>query len=216
MNLGLYRNCFLVGLSAAAAIGPIFVLVFNRGALYGFKKGFITALGAAIGDGLLFGLSFIGLLRFLETSRKIIIAMDLIVSILLIFIGIRMLIKKQSYESDRLECKEPSIVTISKSFILTIINPITIFFFMFISVKVIPENVISISRIDSLIASSMISLGSLTTFSTVAISARNLRKTLGEKQLHLATYATAIAFIILGVYFSFDLGKQIAKYFCWL
>lgn len=216
MNLDLYRNCFLVGLSAAAAIGPIFVLVFNRGALYGFKKGFITAFGAAIGDGLLFGLSFIGLLSFLEKSRKIIIAMDLLVSFLLIFIGIRMLLKKQSYESGQLECKEPAIVTISKSFILTIINPITIFFFMFVSVKVIPENVISISRIDSLIASSMISLGSLTTFSTVALSARNLRKTLREKQLHLATYATAIAFIILGVYFSFDLVKQIAKYFDYL
>ena len=51
MNLILYRNCFLVGLMSAAAIGPIFVLVFNRGALYGFRKGFITALGAAIGDG---------------------------------------------------------------------------------------------------------------------------------------------------------------------
>jgi len=216
MNFTLYRNCFLVGLSAAAAIGPIFVLVFNRGALYGFKKGFITALGAAIGDGLLFGLSFIGLLSFLESSRKIVIAMDLVVSILLIFIGIRMLIKQQSYDSDTLECKEPAIVTIARSFILTLINPITIFFFMFISVKVIPENVVSISRIDSLIASAMISLGSLTTFSTVAISARNLRKTLGQKQLHLATYATAIAFVIIGIYFSFDLVKQIAKYFCWL
>ncbi|KKQ11450.1 MAG: hypothetical protein US22_C0026G0009, partial [candidate division TM6 bacterium GW2011_GWF2_36_6] len=111
---------------------------------------------------------------------------------------------------------EPAIVTIARSFILTLINPITIFFFMFISVKVIPENVVSISRLDSLIASAMISLGSLTTFSTVAISARNLRKTLGQKQLHLATYATAVAFVIIGVYFSFDLVKQIAKYFGWL
>jgi len=216
MNLILYRNCFLVGLTAAAAIGPIFVLVFNRGALYGFRKGFITALGAAMGDGLLFGLSFIGLLSFLETSRKIVIAMDLVVSILLIFIGIRMLTKQQSYDSDNIECKEPPFVTIAKSFALTIINPITIFFFMFISVKVIPDNIVAISRMDSLIASTMLSLGSLTTFSTVAFFARSLRKTLGQKQLHLATYATAIAFVIIGIYFSFDLTKQIVKYFGWL
>ncbi len=216
MNLILYRNCFLVGLSAAAAIGPIFVLVFNRGALYGFRKGFITALGAAMGDGLLFGLSFVGILGFLETSRKVVMAMDLVVSMLLIFIGIRMLIKQQSYDSDQIECKEPALVTIAKSFALTLINPITIFFFMFISVKVIPDNIVTISRIDSLTASIMLALGSLTTFSTVAIFARSLRKTLGQKQLHFATYATSIAFIILGLYFSFDLIKQIVKYFGWL
>jgi threonine/homoserine/homoserine lactone efflux protein len=216
MNLILYRNCFLVGLSAAAAIGPIFVLVFNRGALYGFRKGFVTAIGAAIGDGLLFCLSFIGLLSFLETSRKIVIAMDFVVSILLIFVGIKMLTRQQSYESNALECKEPTLVTITKSFVLTVINPLTIFFFMFISVKVIPENIVAVSRIDSLIASAMISLGSLTTFSTIALFARNLRRTIGQKQLHLATYATAIAFVVIGIYFSFDLVKQIAKYFGWL
>ena len=216
MIVTLYRNCFLVGLSAAAAIGPIFVLVFNRGALYGFRKGFITALGAAMGDGLLFGLSFVGVLGFLETSRKIVIAMDLVVSMLLIFLGIRMLTKQQSYDSNQIECTEPAFITIAKSFVLTIINPITIFFFMFISVKVVPDNIVTISRVNSLIASAMISLGSLTTFSTVALLARSLRKTLGQKQLHFATYATSVAFIVLGLYFSFDLVKQIVKYFGWL
>jgi putative LysE/RhtB family amino acid efflux pump len=215
MNLILYRNCFLVGLTAAAAIGPIFVLVFNRGALYGFRKGFITALGAAMGDGLLFGLSFVGVLGFLESSRKIVIAMDLFVSMILMFVGIRMLIKKQEYKTNGLECTEPAVVTVARSFLLTIINPITIFFFMFISVKVVPGRTV-VPHIDSLIASSMLALGSLTTLSTVAFFARHVRKTLGDKQLHYATYVTGVTFVILGLYFSFDLIKQILKYFHWL
>lgn len=216
MNLILYRNCFLVGLSAAAAVGPIFVLVFNRGALYGFKKGFATALGAAIGDGTLFGLSFIGMLQFLEQSRRIVIGMDLVVSLVLTILGINMLTKKQADISDKLECKEPMLTTSAKSFLLTIINPLTIFFFMFISVKVIPESMHSITRLDSLIASTMISLGSLTTFSTVAFVARSLRRTVKQKQLHLAAQITGLAFIILGMYFSFDLIRQISKFFGWL
>jgi putative LysE/RhtB family amino acid efflux pump len=215
MNLILYRNCFLVGLTAAAAIGPIFVLVFNRGALYGFRKGFITALGAAIGDGLLFGLSFLGVLGFLETSRKIVIAMDLFVSMILIFVGIRMLIKKQEHKAHGLECTEPAAITVFRSFILTLINPLTIFFFMFISVKVIPGRT-AVPHLDSFIASLMIALGSLTTLSIVAFFARHVRKTLGDKQLHYATYATGFVFVILGLYFSFDLIMQILKYFHWL
>ena len=216
MNLILYRNCFLVGLSAAAAVGPIFVLVFNRGALYGFKKGFATALGAAIGDGTLFGLSFIGMLQFLEQSRRIVIGMDLVVSLVLTILGINMLTKKQTDISDKLECKEPMLTTSAKSFLLTIINPLTIFFFMFISVKVIPESMHSVTRLDSLIASAMISLGSLTTFSTVAFVARSLRRTVKQKQLHLAAQITGLAFIALGMYFSFDLIRQIAKFFGWM
>jgi threonine/homoserine/homoserine lactone efflux protein len=125
-----------------------------------------------------------------------------------------MLTKKQEYKAG-IECTEPIIATIAKSFTLTIINPITIFFFMFISVKVVPGR-IAVPHLVSLIASSMISLGSLTTFSIVAFFARNVRKTLGDKQLHYATYVTGIAFVILGLYFSFDLIRQILKYFHWL
>jgi threonine/homoserine/homoserine lactone efflux protein len=216
MNLILYRNCFLVGLTAATAVGPIFVLVFNRGALYGFKKGFATALGAAIGDGTLFGLSFIGILKFLEQSHRIVIGMDLVVSLVLIILGVRMVTNQPKEISDKLECKEPILITAAKSFLLTVINPITIFFFMFISVKVIPENMLTITRLDSLLASAMISMGSLTTFSTVAFVARSLRQTVKPEQLRVAAHITGLAFILLGMYFSFDLIRQIAKFFEWL
>jgi threonine/homoserine/homoserine lactone efflux protein len=216
MNLILYRNCFLVGLLAATAVGPIFVLVFNRGALYGFKRGFATALGAAIGDGTLFGLSFIGILNFLEQSRRIVIGMDLVVSLVLIIIGMRMLTKHPKKISGTLECQEPILITAAKSFTLTVINPLTIFFFMFISVKVIPSHMATVTRLDSLVASTMIAMGSLTTFSTVALAARSFRKTVKPEHLQIASHITGFAFILLGAYFSFDLIKQITKFFGWL
>lgn len=211
MNFSFFRNCFIVGASAASAVGPIFVLVFNRGASYGFRRGFETAIGAAIGDSLLFGLSLLGLLQVLETSRRFLITMDLTVSVLLIYLGIRMLKKQQSYLSESLNYSENFLITIIKSFTLTLVNPLTIFFFMFISVKIIPANVIRLATTDIITASTMLGLGSLTTFSLVAIGGKLLGHTLDRKQLFIASHVTGVIFIGIGLYFSFDFVLQILK-----
>lgn len=211
MNFSFFRNCFIVGASAASAVGPIFVLIFNRGAIYGFRRGFETAIGAALGDSLLFGLSLLGLLQVLETSRRFLIAMDLTVSILLIFLGIRMFRKQQNYLSESMNYTENFIVTIIKSFTLTLINPLTVFFFMFISVKIMPENVARLATNDIIKASSMLMLGSLTTLSLVAIGGKLLGHTLDRKQLYIASHITGLFFIGIGLYFSFDFVLQILK-----
>jgi threonine/homoserine/homoserine lactone efflux protein len=213
MNINLFRNCFLVGASAASAVGPIFVLIFNRGATYGFRRGFETAIGAALGDGVLFGLSMLGILQVLETSKKFLIAMDLVVSILLIYLGIRMFRKHQRYLSDSLDYEESFWLTIGRSFLLTIVNPLTIFFFMFISVRIMPENISRLAPLDFIIASLMLSLGSLATFSLVSFAGKMLGHTLERKQLFIASYLTGLIFIGMGLYFSFDFVKLVIQSF---
>lgn len=211
MNLSLFRNCFLIGATAASAVGPIFVLIFNRGATYGFRRGFETAIGAAIGDGILFGLSLLGILQVLETSRKFLIAMDLAVSILLIYLGVRMFKKQQHYLSESMNYTENFLITIIRSLLLTLVNPLTVFFFMFISVKIMPENVTRLAPVDFIIASTMLALGSLATFSLVALGGKLLGHNLDRKQLFITSYITGIIFICIGLYFSFDFVIQILK-----
>ncbi|KKQ32337.1 MAG: hypothetical protein US49_C0010G0037 [candidate division TM6 bacterium GW2011_GWF2_37_49] len=211
MNFTLFRNCFLIGVTAASAVGPIFVLIFNRSASYGFKRGFETAIGAAVGDGLLFGLSMLGILQVLETSRKFLIAMDLTVSVLLIYLGIIMFKKQQHYLSESMNCTENFLITIGRSLFLTLVNPLTVFFFMFISVKIMPENVVRLASPDFIIASTMLSLGSLTTFSLVALGGKLLGHNLDRKQLFITSYVTGVLFICIGLYFSFDFVVQILK-----
>jgi len=213
MNINLFKNCFFVGATAASAVGPIFVLIFDRGALYGFKRGFETAVGAALGDGLLFGLSMLGILQVLETSRKFLIGMDLFVSILLIYLGLRMFRKQQSYLSDSLDYEESFWLTIGRSFLLTIVNPLTIFFFMFISVKIMPENITRLASLDFIISSLMLSAGSLATFSLVSFAGKMLGHTLDRKQLFIASYITGLIFIVIGLYFSFDFIKLVVQSF---
>ena len=58
MDYSILVGCFFVGVLASSSVGPIFVLTFNRGAIYGFLRGFATALGASIADGLYFFLGF--------------------------------------------------------------------------------------------------------------------------------------------------------------
>ena len=211
MNFTLFRNCFLIGATAASAVGPIFVLIFNRGASYGFKRGFETAIGAALGDGLLFGLSLLGILQVLETSRKFLIAMDFVVSILLIYLGIKMFKRQQHYLSESMNYTENFLVTIARSFFLTLVNPLTVFFFMFISVKIMPENVVRLAPPDFIIASTMLSLGSLATFALVALGGKLLGHNLDRKQLFITSYVTGVLFICIGLYFSFDFVVQVLK-----
>lgn len=211
MNIVLFRNCYLVGATAASAVGPIFVLIFNRGALYGFRRGFETAIGAALGDGVLFGLSMLGILQVLETSRKFLIGMDLVVSILLIYLGILMFRPQQKYLPESVDNEESFWLTIGRSFLLTIVNPLTIFFFMFISVKIMPENIVRLAPMDFILSSLMLTLGSLTVFSLVSLAGKMLGHTLDRKQLFIAAYITGVVFIVMGLYFSFDFVKLIVQ-----
>jgi threonine/homoserine/homoserine lactone efflux protein len=139
--------------------------------------------------------------------------MDLFVSILLIYLGLRMFRKQQSYLSDSLDYEESFWLTIGRSFLLTIVNPLTIFFFMFISVKIMPENITRLASLDFIISSLMLSAGSLATFSLVSFAGKMLGHTLDRKQLFIASYITGLIFIVIGLYFSFDFIKLVVQSF---
>src|SRR3989304_9647410 len=96
MNIWFYVKCFLIGISASSAMGPIFILTFNRGALHGFLKGFATAMGSALADGLFFMLGLFAILERLENSPKALLALNCIGGIFLIILGMQALRKQQN------------------------------------------------------------------------------------------------------------------------
>jgi threonine/homoserine/homoserine lactone efflux protein len=199
MNTLFLIKCFFLGFSAASAVGPIFVLTFNRGALYGFLKGFATAFGAAIGDGFLFGLGLCGILNFLEESRRCAMAMDIIGGISLVIMGIRMFEGKQKLITD--VPFNGFIYTMSKSLLLTVINPITVFFFMFMGFNLFPDGLCVISFLNIFLGCAMVSCGSLTLLSIVALIASRVRNVLSVRRLVTISHITGVIFVILGLYF---------------
>jgi len=84
MKLIFLLRCYGLGVLSTLGIGPIFILTFNRGAVYGFLHGFFTALGSCIADAILFALGLLGILAIVQQSHNTIIAMDLFGGVLLI------------------------------------------------------------------------------------------------------------------------------------
>ena len=87
MDLIILTRCFFVGVLASSSLGPMFVLTFNRGALYGFSRGFATGVGASLADGFYFFLGLMGVLTVLEESRHFMFWLDTVGGILLIILG---------------------------------------------------------------------------------------------------------------------------------
>lgn len=206
-----YLKCYAVGLSAASAVGPIFVLTFNRGAWYGFSRGFATAFGAACGDGILFFLGLLGVLRLLGEYHGTILVMDLVGGFFLISLGLRSFKGRQKYVNDPHLVSLPPILTIIKSLFLTIANPLTVLFFMFVGVRILPEDVVLLPLRQIAFGSAFVFTGSLTILATVALVASRLGQSISEHWLRTISYVTGVIFLGIGFYFCGDFVVRVLK-----
>ncbi len=216
MDSQFYLKCYAVGLSVASAVGPIFVLTFNRGAWYGFARGFATAFGAACGDGFLFFLGLLGVLRLLGEYHGTLLAMDIIGGAFLLHLGFRSFKGHQKYVSDAPIVSAPPILTVMKSFFLTVANPLTVLFFMFVGVRILPEEVYSLPLRQVTFGSLCVFAGSLTILTTVAFTASHLGQAISERRLRNVSQVTGAVFLGLGSYFFYDFVVRILKIFHWL
>jgi threonine/homoserine/homoserine lactone efflux protein len=202
MDYMILVKSFFVGLLASSSLGPIFVLTFNRGAIYGFSRGFATAVGACIADGFYFFLGLMGVLTVLEESHKFMFLLDTLGGVLLIILGIYSI--KKSKQSMKISCVGESLsigLTMAKSFILTILNPLVVFFFMFIGVQILPEGVQTLKLRSVLSCSMMVMIGSLSVLSCVALFSSFVGSCISEKKLKIISFVTGLLFLGIGTYF---------------
>ncbi len=211
MNYLYLGKCFLVGVSAASAIGPIFVLTFNNAALHGFFRGFCTALGAALGDGFLLFLGLLGALNVLETSTKYQIIIDFAGGILLVLFGISMLFAHRDVDTQAAISLDSTISSIVKAFVSTTINPLALFFFMFISTQILSTQKTVLSLTEIATGSGMAALGSLTVFTLVAYLARVVGNAISSRNLRILSITTGTIVIIIGGYFCIDGVQELIK-----
>jgi threonine/homoserine/homoserine lactone efflux protein len=201
MDLSVYLRCFLVGVLASSALGPIFVLTFNRGAIYGFLRGFATAFGACFADGLYFFLGLIGALAVLKESQEIVVFLDIAGGLLLIGLGVYFLRKARCGSvTVRIEGKLGVLLTVAKSFLLTILNPLVFFFFVFVGPQILPEGVTSLHLSEVFFGSLMVSIGSLTVLSLVSLIASFIGSCISKRMLRLISFITGLVFIGVGMY----------------
>lgn len=184
-------------------LGPIFILVINRSTLYGVWNGIATALGAAMADSLFFTLALLGALNFVQKHQNFILIAESMSGIAIILFGLLML--KQKQREKNLQIKGQSILlTIARSFFLTLLSPFVAIFFMFASIHVVPAGSINLCMHDILAGSITVGLGSFLGLSTIAFMAGSLRSTLNAERIARFGFYSGLLFIGTGIYLVLD------------
>lgn len=129
--LGTFSRGFLIGLSIAAAVGPISLLCIRKMLADGRLAGFVCGMGAATADGLYgcvaaFGLTWIGELLVEQQ-----VWLRLIGGLFLVYLGARTFLDRSVEASE--STVTPDSAGLAKSyastFVLTVANPMTILSF---------------------------------------------------------------------------------------
>jgi threonine/homoserine/homoserine lactone efflux protein len=132
MNIPVFLQSMLIGFSIAAPVGPIGILCIRRTLLKGRWAGFATGLGAATADAFYgaiaaFGLTFLA--NFLINQS---VWMRIGGGLFLIFLGIKFLGTKPSYERENYinsNSERRLFQDFLSTFLLTLSNPLTILSF---------------------------------------------------------------------------------------
>lgn len=204
MDVQFLFSSFIIGILAASGCGPIFILTFNRSAVCGFWKGFMTAVGASIGDAAYFLLGLFGALAVISEFEYFIFFLDLIGGILLIGLGIHSFRKMKQVVCATVECSNSVFFSVSKGFMLTVLNPLVVLFFMAITLQALPDNVSEFSRALVVVSSFFVFLGSLVVLSGVSLVASCLGSCITTKKLRLMSGGSGIVFILFGLYLFVD------------
>ncbi len=112
-----------------------------------------------------------------------------------------MLRNTPTYIHQRLGGNEPYFGTIIKSFLLTVINPLAIIFFLIVSVQLLPAGQMRLPFNQIIAASLTVGLGSLSALGFIAFIASRVGKSLSITYHLKISHITGIIFIGIGLYF---------------
>jgi len=126
--IDLFVRAFVVGMTLAAAIGPIAVLYLRRSMTEGWRAGAVTVAGAAAADAVYATIAAFGLTAITAALVAIQMPVRLVGGLYLLYIGCRIF-----WESPNLESQKLTSGTLRSYFISTfglmLTNPLTIILF---------------------------------------------------------------------------------------
>ncbi|MCB2178773.1 LysE family translocator [bacterium] len=127
----LFLRSFLIGFTAAAAIGPIALLVIQRTLKHGWRVGATSGIGVALADaiyGLVGALGLTAITHLLLDNQMI---LRVVGGGVLVYLGIRAFLAQIEDATAEQTAQNPGgfFGTVSSIFLLTLSNPMTILFF---------------------------------------------------------------------------------------
>jgi threonine/homoserine/homoserine lactone efflux protein len=125
-----YLSGLLVGFFVALPVGAIAMICINRSLQYGKASGYFSGLGAAVAD-MVYGL--IAIYSLTAISGQLLVnqpVLRLAGGLCIIFIGTRMMIRKNISEENVKVSHETNIKDFISTFFITLSNPITMIAFV--------------------------------------------------------------------------------------
>jgi threonine/homoserine/homoserine lactone efflux protein len=123
----------IMGLIAAVPIGPVNLICIRRSFAFGPLNGFVSGLGAALGDGVFAAITFFGLTWIAQLIRSYDPIIEVIGGALLVWFGFHAVlspITAKVDDGDKNDTGASSLIrAIASTFVLTITNPATLIAF---------------------------------------------------------------------------------------
>jgi len=123
----------IMGLIAAVPIGPVNLICIRRSFAFGPVNGFVSGLGAALGDGVFAAITFFGLTWVAELIQSYDVIIELVGGALLVWFGVHTVLSPVAGKVEDGDKNEPGGSTLVRAmvstFVLTITNPATLIAF---------------------------------------------------------------------------------------
>ncbi|HUO03120.1 MAG TPA: LysE family transporter [Rhizomicrobium sp.] len=123
----------IMGLIAAVPIGPVNLICIRRTFAFGPVNGFVSGLGAALGDGVFAAITFFGLTWIAQLIQSYDPIIEVIGGALMVWFGVHALlapITAKMDDSDKSDTGASTLIrAIASTFALTITNPATLLAF---------------------------------------------------------------------------------------
>jgi threonine/homoserine/homoserine lactone efflux protein len=122
-----------MGLIAAVPIGPVNIICIRRSFTFGPLNGFVSGLGAALGDGVFAAITFFGLTAIAQLIQSYDPVIEVVGGALLVWFGVHALrapIPARVDDADKSDSGASTLFrAIASTFVLTITNPATLIAF---------------------------------------------------------------------------------------
>lgn len=187
---------FFLGLVAAAPVGPLCILVFNRSARRGFLAGFVTGAGAALADAIYGMLGLAGLLQAF-VSDAVLVWLFRVGGVALLTTGTLLIIRRH-VEPNVSDVLTQYSAMLTQGFMLTICNPMVALFFMTAGVQVL-SGASGFQQCHALTGAVMIMLGSCFVFTLSSLLGHVMRARVCHQRIAQLQAATGTILVLVGI-----------------
>ena len=130
LDLGLLAGAALIGLSIAAPVGPIALLIVQRTLAEGFAIGLACGLGTALADALYGCLAAFGLIAASPLLAEVSRWVSLAGALFLLYLGLRIALSRPALQAAADGSRRRLAGAFLTTFLLTLSNPLTIVSFL--------------------------------------------------------------------------------------